>query len=670
MDLKKFFSELKRRNVYKVAITYAITSWLLAQLASLAASSFGAPDWVIKMIIVLLFIGFPIALILAWAFEMSPQGMIRTASVAAQQNPYSERKKKPLTSNLFIGILIVIIIGQFVYSNYSSNAVKNIDAIEKSIAVLPFINDSENKENLYFCNGIMEGILDHLSKIEALSVTSRTSVEQYRENKPSLRKIAEELDVKYLVEGSVQRVGDQVVIFAQLIYAEDDTHLWSKRYKKQLTDVFAVQADVTESIAETLQTIILPEVQERIEAIPTLNEKAYDYYLKGEEYFNRTRVFTQSSKDWLSNLEKARLNYQMAIESDSLMAEPFAGLAAVEFDLNRNSSILEENYLENVLELSNKAIRLNPNIFQAYLIRGRYYFNKNKKELAKKDYLKAEKLNPNDLFPLWGLLNIACQHDFDFLKGIKILKEIESKTKTVQDKDRLNIFYTQFYSRIGDLKKEKYYSNQIGDIEEPMNSWYYSKQGMFREALKSIQYYYEDNQIAEAGLGGVYLYLKEYEKSIEHYEKWREKVKADNYDSYNTANDLHRIGQAYYLIGQKEKGVDFMKDQIKIYERTLDLQHGTTFQYHGALYDLAGIYAFLGEKEKSYSYLERFEKENGWMAFGDLEHFIKVDPQFNNLRGENRFEVILSKGVEQKEKVRQEVRDYLNSIESVEAQSL
>ena len=174
--------------------------------------------------------------------------------------------------------------GQFAYNKYSNNEFTGSDITKKSIAVLPFINDSPNEDNLYFCNGIMEGILDHLSKIPELKVVSRTSVEQYRDNKPSLKKIAEELGVQYLVEGSVQRIGNQVVIFAQLISAEDDVHLWSQKYNEDVTELFAVQANVTESIADKLEMIISPKVKERIENIPTNNPLAYDFYLQGNEF--------------------------------------------------------------------------------------------------------------------------------------------------------------------------------------------------------------------------------------------------------------------------------------------------------------------------------------------------------------------------------------------------
>lgn len=661
MNLKNFLSELKRRNVYKVAITYSITAWLIAQIVALASDNFNAPSWFTPMVLILMAIGFPIAIILAWAFEMSPQGMIRTTSVAANENPYSERKKKPLTGKLFIGFLIVIIISQFVYSNYLETDAIDTANIEKSIAVLPFINDSKNEDNLYFCNGIMEGILDHLSKIEDLTVVSRTSVEQYRDNKPSLKKIAEELGVQYLVEGSVQRINNQVVIFAQLIYAEEDKHLWSQRYKKELIDVFAVQADVTESIAEKLHAIILPEVKKRIEAIPTQNEKALDYYLKGEEYFFSSNNFLQSSRDWSSTLERARLNYEMAIENDSLMAEAIVGLAWVEYRLNEYSTLLEENHLESVLKLTEKAIAINPDLYIAYLVRGFYYSQTNQIDLAKQDFKKAKNLNPSNLYPLYGFLSITYEYELNYLEGIKILKKLEARSFSQLDINNLNRSYWQYYSRLGDLEMEDYYYKEAYGSDGG-NTWYYTKRGMFDESLNSLKKR-KSNQLKESALGGTYLYLGDYGKSITHYEKWLEMVKIEDYDSYSTSNDLHRLGQAYYLSGQKEKGIGLLEQQIDVYKRKIETHYGSGNNYHGALYDLAGIYCFLGENEKAYEYLDRFENENGWMSFGDLEHFIKVDPQFDNIRNEKRFQDIVQRGVTQKERIRKEVREYLASLD-------
>jgi TolB-like protein len=287
-------------------------------------------------------------------------------------------------------------VGQFAYNKYWNN-----QNIKKTIAVLPFRNDSQNEENLYFCNGIMQGILDHLSKIPDLIVVSRTSVEQYRDKPLSSKIIAEELGVKYLVEGSVQRIGNKAIIFAQLISAEDDKHLWSHKYNKSLTDIFAIQADVTESIAKKLKAIISPELRDLIDEVPTENILAYDYYLRGNEFRFTASASEQEYKDWINLLDKAQLSYELAIEKDTLFAQAYIGLAAIEYERKLNSDKGKENYLKGVLKFANMALSINPNLSGGYEWRGQYYLQTNQIELAKKDYKRLLELYPNKIDVLY-----------------------------------------------------------------------------------------------------------------------------------------------------------------------------------------------------------------------------------------------------------------------------
>ncbi len=286
MDLKKFFSELKRRNVYKVALTYAIVAWLLIQIASVVLDAIKSPEWVMQVFLFFMAIGFPIALILAWAFEMSPQGMIRTSSSASQVNPYKAGKKKPFTSNLIIGILIFALIGQFAYNKYSVNSPFSVTKLEKTIAVLPFHNDSPNEENLYFCNGMVEEILNSLQKISDLKVKSRTSIEKYRNLSRNLKIIAKELDVNYVLEGSVRKLGEDLRITVQLINAQTGNHLWSETYDGNYTQkIFDFQADIAKKIAASLDAIITPKEEKDINKIPTKNLEAHNLYLNGRFFW-------------------------------------------------------------------------------------------------------------------------------------------------------------------------------------------------------------------------------------------------------------------------------------------------------------------------------------------------------------------------------------------------
>ena len=667
MDFKKFFDELKRRNVYKVALTYAITAWLLAQIVALASDAFGAPAWVMRMIIITLVIGFPIALIMAWAFEMSPQGIVRTNSGAAKEKPYSSSKKKPLSHNVFVGILLLIIVGQFIYNKYWNQVSINTANIEKTIAVLPFRNDSPNEENLYFCNGIMEGILDHLSKIPELTVKSRTSVEQYRDNPPSLKKIAEELGVKYLVEGSVQRIDNQVVIFAQLIYAEDDKHLWSQKYNKDITELFEVQANVTESIANKLQAIITPTVKERIEAIPTKDLIAYENYLKGNEFRFKAISWAHENDEWTNLLDKAKLNYKLAIEKDSLFAQAYIGLALVEFNRNKDSNIAQENYLDNVFALANNARRINPNLSEAYRVIALYYWNTYQFKLAKEYYKKALELNPNNIEALY-LQTTATIYDLDFINSIKILQKIEKRVSSTDDLWRLYVGYDKFYQLMDNFEMEEYYLKKCITLKPNTLVdfwWLYQCTNRFDEAISYVLKNYPiNNQAKNISLAASYYFKGEIDKALEYYEKWDNQIMKENFNYGVSIRDSHRYGQVLILSGQKEKGLEMIQRQIEFNQKLIELERADM----GHIYDLAGIYSFLGQKEKAFYWMERFEKENGWLRFGGLNSFSQFDPQFDNIRNEKQFKDWVSRGEKELEGVRKEVSEYLAS-EEIKVQS-
>ncbi len=665
MNPNKFFSELKRRNIYKVALTYAIVAWLLAQMAGLAADSFYAPEWVMKMIIVVLIIGFPIAIIFAWAFEMSPQGMIRATSEASRENLYSKKKKKPLNSNLFIGVLALIIIGQFAYNKYSNDASVDSEKVQKSIAVLPFINDSSNEDNLYFCNGIMEGILDHLSKIPELKVVSRTSVEQYRENKPSLKKIAEELGVQYLVEGSVQRIEDQVVIFAQLIYAEDDEHLWSQRYDEDVTELFAVQADVTESIAEKLEMIISPMLKERIENVPTRNTLAYDFYLRGNEYRYKANIRIQENDTWAQLLDKAQLSYELALEKDSLFAEAYVGKAFVELERNKNLKLGEKNYLALVFLNANKAININPDLYMGYYARGLYYLYTDNIEFAKKDYEKLLELAPNIKYELELQLYGYLTQYLDFIQSIKIIKEMEKNARS--DDDFLNLYnnYASLYRKLDDPDMEAYYYNKLTKLTDKPNMsiwWLYFRTQKFEKAISYVlENYPKNNQTRNILIANTYENKGESNKAFEYYKKWYDQVEEEGINNDLSNRDFHRYGQILILYGKKEKGMKLIQKQVKINEKLIQLGQGDV----GLIYDLVGIYSFLGQNEKAYFWMEKFDQDNGWLKFAGLNSFVQFDTQFDNIRSEKQFKNWVSRGEKQLEKIRKEVRDYLSSEEAL-----
>lgn len=284
MNPNKFFSELKRRNVYKVALAYAITSWLLAQMAGLAADSFDAPDWVMKMIIVLLVIGFPIALILAWAFEMSPQGIIRTTSVEAKENSYSPSKKYPFTSNVFIGFLLISLIGQFVYFKYWDKEEVGTVKIEKSIAVLPFANTKPDQDTDYLGFAIANQIIGELIYLKNVSVRSSGSVRKYDKQTIDPTIVGVDLKVDYVLIGNYLNEDDRIRLTIELVEVKTNNMIWREEIGVDFHNAFELQDIVSKKVVDGLNVQLTQKEKIRIGKDIPNNPLAYEYYLRSVSY--------------------------------------------------------------------------------------------------------------------------------------------------------------------------------------------------------------------------------------------------------------------------------------------------------------------------------------------------------------------------------------------------
>jgi TolB-like protein len=288
-----FFAELKRRNVYKVAVAYAVVGWLVIQISSTVLPTFHAPEWVVQTLVVLVALGFPIALVLAWAFELTPEGIKRAEDVAPGESITRKTGRKLVGITV---LLAVIAAGLFAFQFLRGKPAATpgpgatVASVappppllipEKSIAVLPFENLSSDKENAYFADGIQDEILTRLSKVAALKVISRTSTQKYKSAPDNLREVGKQLGVANLLEGSVQKIGNAAHINVQLIRAASDDHLWAESYDRKLDDIFGVEAEVAQSIASALNAQLTGTEQEALAQKPTSNSAAYDAYLRG-----------------------------------------------------------------------------------------------------------------------------------------------------------------------------------------------------------------------------------------------------------------------------------------------------------------------------------------------------------------------------------------------------
>jgi TolB-like protein/Tfp pilus assembly protein PilF len=279
---KNFFGELKRRNVYKVAIAYVVAGWALAQGLAQVLPVFSVPNWIIQLLVVLIILGLPIALGLAWAFELTPEGIKRTEQV--DETTAAAHKKRAWVYVVVIGA--VISIGLFFLGRYTAAPTQHAadDTAVKSIAVLPFENLSNDKQNTYFADGVQDQILTNLGRVSDLRVISHTTVRQYKSGEPrNLREIGRQLGVTHILEGSVQRAGDRLRIAAQLIDARTDSQIWAGTYDRSATDLFGIQSELAESIVAQLQAKLSPEQKAWIEERPTQDLVAFELYLRAKQ---------------------------------------------------------------------------------------------------------------------------------------------------------------------------------------------------------------------------------------------------------------------------------------------------------------------------------------------------------------------------------------------------
>jgi TolB-like protein/Tfp pilus assembly protein PilF len=315
---KNFFAELKRRNVYKVAIAYAVVAWLLMQVATQVFPFLEIPNWAIRLVIMLIVIGFPIALVVAWAFELTPEGIKRTEDVDLSK---SVRRKTGRKLDFFIIAVLLLVIGILLFQRFHPKVSPAVSSSPgKSVAVLPFENLSEDKANAYFADGIQEEILTRLAKIADLKVISRTSTQRYQSKPGNLSEIAKQLGVANILEGSVQKAADQVRVNVQLVNAQTDSHLWADTYDRKLTDIFGVESEIAKGVAESLQAKLTGREEQALAVKPTNNPEAYDAYLHGLAFEARSSYSSDA-------LRKTIDFYERAVQLDPNFAVAWARLS-------------------------------------------------------------------------------------------------------------------------------------------------------------------------------------------------------------------------------------------------------------------------------------------------------------------------------------------------------
>lgn len=430
-SFERLWSELRRRRVIRVVVVYVIVGWVVIEVASTVLPPMGLPNWALKLVIVLVALGFPIAVAMAWLFDLGPRGVERTrADPQAPATTHVPVAESAVASSPAATVAAATI----------PQASAKSDADRRTIAVLPFVNMSGDPDNEYFSDGISEEILNLLCKLPQLKVASRTSSFAFKGKETSIPAVATELNVGTVLEGSVRRAGNQVRITAQLIDATSDTHLWSETYDREMKDVFAIQDDIAHSIVKALQVKLTPMERRALQNVATSEPEAYDYYLRGRSY-----MYSMARRDY----EHAINMYEQAIAVDSKYALAYAGMADAYSMLYRYAEASADN-VARANRASEQALALDFDSAEAHASRGLALFISEQYPAAQKEFDAAIALNPN-LFEPYYYHGLACSCEGNYEKAIDLyLKAMQVNPADYQTP----VFLAQVYASLGRKQDE------------------------------------------------------------------------------------------------------------------------------------------------------------------------------------------------------------------------
>jgi TolB-like protein/Tfp pilus assembly protein PilF len=581
MNPRNFFAELKRRNVYKVAVAYIVAGWALSQGIAQVFPVFDIPNWIIRLIVLLIILGLPIALVLAWTFEITPQGIKRTEIADAM--PVATRRKK----HVWIYVVVIgaaISIGLFFLGRYSAgNKTASPAGISnKSIAVLPFDNLSRDPDNAYFAEGVQDEILTRLAKVADLKVISRTSTQHFKSAPDNLPQIAKQLGVAHILEGSVQKASDQVRVNVQLINALTDAHLWGDTYDRKLTDIFAVESDIAKTIADALQAKLTGSEKNSIAKAPTTNPEAYELYLKGRFFWNK-----RSGVD----LRKAIDYFNQAIAKDPNYALAYAGLADSYMLLPNYGGASTKEAVAPARAAVTKALQLDDSLAEAHASFGLLNTLELHLEQAVGDFERAIQLNPNYATAHhWLMLGQLALGRFD---------QAIAEGKRATELDPLSLIINADFSWA-------YFCARRSDQAETQ-----ARKTLEIDPRFFLAHYY---------LGGISQFKGRLNEAISEFQK---AVELNN-DAYSLA----MLGRAYARAGKKDEA-----------QKILARMNEEAKSRYIAPYAWALIRLGLGEKERAIDELDRAYQT------GDTNYLfvIKVDPLLDELRGDPRFDALVQK---------------------------
>jgi TolB-like protein/tetratricopeptide (TPR) repeat protein len=584
--MRSFFAELKRRNVYRAAAFYAAAGWLLVQVATQVFPIFDVPTWTMRLVVVAAIVGFPPALLFSWFYEWTPEGIRRESEIDRSESITHHTGKKLdrwIIATLALAV-VLLLADKFVLH-------KDVIAVpEKSIAVLPFDNLSRDPDNAYFAEGIQDEVLTRLAKIADLKVISRTSTQHFKSSPDNLPQIARQLGVANILEGSVQRSPDQVRVNVQLINAATDTHLWADIYDRKMTDIFAMESDIAQNIAEKLQAKLTGTEQRAIASRPTENPEAHQLYLKGRFFWNKRTA---------TDIRKAIDYFSQAIENDPKYALAHAAIAQSWVLLPAYDGGAPKGCFPQAEVAARKALALDDTSADAYAALATVtWIYKFDLQGGIEQYERAIQLNPND----------ATAHHWFANHALSAAGQTElaiTEMKRAQELDPLSLIINANLGQAYIYARR--YDDAIAQLRKTieMDGGFYYARYLLGNALEL------KGSVSEA--------IAEYQKAI-----------ALNDDPFPKG----LLGHLYGTIGRVDEARQILEQ----------LRQARQQRYIDA-YAIAVVHLGLGEREEAIKWLEQGYRDGDGFNIGP----IRVDPFLDPLRGDPRFDALAEKIVPARE---------------------